>query len=247
MAMLAQDYSHVANFTGYMKIVLEMIQKLGPKKRILDIPAGNGLLIDHLREAGHECVAADINRAKPDYVYADLDSPLPFPDASFDVVTAMEGIEHTLDPSQLIRELCRITRPGGSIIITLPNVQNVYSRFNFLCTGYFYQFHPGMSRYLEPGVLIDRGHIAPISYLQLRYLFRHHGAPLAELDGDRWKKKWLIPFALPFLAIGKLWIAADIRSAQNADKTECASIKRDLFSQPLLFSRSLVLRFGRLP
>src|ERR1041385_6622795 len=140
--MLERDFSHVSNFTGYMQTVLRLASNGNSHHRILDIPAGNGLLAERLRNDGHEVVCADINRARPDYVYANLGEALPFRDAEFDACLCLEGIEHVLDSISLVRELCRITKPGGRIIISLPNIQNMFSRFQFLCTGYFYQFAP---------------------------------------------------------------------------------------------------------
>jgi hypothetical protein len=115
----------------------------------------------------------------------------------------------------------------------------------FLCTGYYYQFEPGMSRHLAPGEMIDRGHIAPLSYLQLRYLFRHHGARVVGVAGDRWKKKWLVPLLLPFLGLGWVWARVQLASKPKAPKAECREILRHLFSPPLLFGRSLVLTFEK--
>ena len=218
--MLETEFSHVPNFTGYMGTVFRIIQAGTKAQKILDIPAGNGLLAARLRDCGHEAVCADINRAKPDYIFADLNARLPFLDQEFDTCVCMEGIEHVLDPPALIGELCRITRTGGRIILSLPNIQNLFSRFNFLCAGYFYQFSPGMSRHLKPGEQIDRGHISPLSYLQLRYLFQHHGARLQRLDGDRWKKKWLIPFLLPFCALGWVWARWELARQPQKSRQE---------------------------
>jgi 2-polyprenyl-6-hydroxyphenyl methylase/3-demethylubiquinone-9 3-methyltransferase len=46
---------------------------------------------------------------------------LPFGDASFDLVISSECIEHTLDPRLALREIHRVTRPGGRFVITVPN------------------------------------------------------------------------------------------------------------------------------
>jgi SAM-dependent methyltransferase len=244
--MLETKFSHVPNFTGYMGIIFGIIQDGTKSQKVLDIPAGNGLLASRLRECGHQAVCADINREKPDYVFADLNERLPFSDREFDTCVCMEGIEHVLDSAALIAELCRITRPGGRIIISLPNIQNAYSRLNFLCTGYFYQFNPWSSRHLQSGEQIDRGHIAPLSYVQLRYLFQHYGARLLSVTGDRWKKKWLIPFLLPFLAIGWVWARWGLSRQEVISTDGPLEILNHLFSPNALFSRSLILVFERI-
>lgn len=241
--MLEKDFSHTANFTGYMEQVFRIVQS-GPRaQRILDIPAGNGLLAARVREAGHEVLCADINREKPDYIFADLNQRLPFADSAFDTCLCLEGIEHTLNPMGLISELCRITKPGGRIVLSLPNIQNAFSRFNFLCTGYFYQFGPAMSRHLPAGMQLDCGHISSLSYIQLHYFFQHHGARLLSAHGDRWKKKWLIPFLLPFFLLGRLWVWTDLNQEPMAPRAECRELLRQLRSPALLFSRSLILTF----
>ncbi|MEI8291561.1 MAG: class I SAM-dependent methyltransferase [Verrucomicrobiota bacterium] len=243
--MLERKYSHVGNFTGYMEIALRLVQENKSCQRILDIPAGNGLLARQLRAAGHEAICADINRESPDFVYADLSERLPFADGEFDTLLCLEGVEHVVDSAALISELCRVTKSGGRIIISLPNVQNVFSRFNFLCTGCFYQFPPWMNRHLKPGETIDRGHISPLSFMHLRYLFQHFNARLARLEGDKWKKKWILPFLLPFLLGGRLWMNHAITRQKEKPVEECRQTTRFLFSKPLMFSRSLILVFEK--
>ena len=243
--MLEREFSHVDDFTGYMEVVMDLVRAGPARQKVLDIPAGQGLLAKRLRTFGYEVVCADINRAAPDYFYADMSQPLPFGNGEFDTTICMEGIEHIVDSARLIHELCRITKPGGRILLTLPNVQSIFSRFKFLCTGFFYQFSPWMSRQLKPGEMIDRGHIAPLSYLQLRYLFQHHGARVTDVAGDRWKKKWLIPLLLPFVAWGWVWTRREMARERTPITDEHREALKHLFSPPALFSRSLVLSFVR--
>lgn len=46
---------------------------------------------------------------------------LPFPDDSFDLVTSFQVLEHVPDPLVFVRELIRVTRPGGKVILATPN------------------------------------------------------------------------------------------------------------------------------
>src|SRR4051812_29209915 len=70
--------------------------------RILDAPCGDGSLAATLADAGYDAHGVDIggNGARllgSAYHDADLNGPLPFADASFDVVFSIEGIEHLSD------------------------------------------------------------------------------------------------------------------------------------------------------
>jgi len=170
---------------------------------------------------------------------------LPFAAGEFDAVVCMEGLEHALDPATLIGELCRVARPGGRIILTVPNIQNVFSRLKFLCMGCFYQFSPWGNIRRPRGEKKDRGHVSSLTYLQLRYLFDYNGAQVSAVRGDRWKKKWLIPIMLPAIGLGWVWARVELSKQENVSAEDCRAMLRDLFSAPALFSRSLVLVFQK--
>jgi len=237
-----RQFSHVANFTGYMEVVADHFAERPKGLRILNLPAGNGLLADALRGMGHTVVCGDINRERADYRYVDMSAPLPFPDGEFDSVICLEGLEHLVDPVQLIRELARVTGAGGAIVVSTPNVMSYYSRLHQLFTGVPYQFNPAVVPEVAPGAAADRGHVFPLSYYQLRYLFEQHGARVKAVLGDRYKKKALMPLYLGLLPF--TWVASwlyfarggDARYAQRNDE-----LLKHAFSAPLLFSRSLVL------
>lgn len=97
-----------------------------PGQRILDIAAGTGTSSAPYRKAGAEVVAADLSegmlaegrRRHPDieFVRADV-TDLPFPDHSFDAVTMSFGLRNVADYPQALRELYRVTKPGGRIVV----------------------------------------------------------------------------------------------------------------------------------
>ena len=66
----------------------------------------------------------------------DLNSPLPFKSACFDGVNLTEVIEHIENQAQLIREIARVLKPDGVVVISTPNVLNLHSRVRFLFTGF---------------------------------------------------------------------------------------------------------------
>ncbi|MBN1294279.1 MAG: class I SAM-dependent methyltransferase [Candidatus Latescibacteria bacterium] len=236
-----KKFSHVSNFTGYMKIVYKLVTSFESNQKILDIPAGNGLLAEKLSEQGHHVVCADINDEKKEYVYADLEKKLPFPNNEFDTVICLEGLEHVINPDALIAELCRICKKGGRVIISLPNIQNMYSRLQFLCTGTFYQF--SLYPRLNPkGEIIDRGHVSSLSYVQLKYLFAENNAKLIKVTGSKYKKKILLPFLLPFILIGALWVRSKKFRKRWYDSM-ISNYPKELFNKNLLFSRSLIMVF----
>lgn len=237
-----RNFSHVANFTGYMTVVADHFAARPGTLKILDLPAGNGLLAEALRGMGHEVVCGDINRERPDYRYVDMTALLPFADGEFGAVICLEGLEHLVNPVQLIGELARVTRAGGRIIISTPNVTSLYSRLHQLFTGVPYQFNPAAAPEVEPGAAADRGHIFPLSYFQLRYLFGQHGAQVTQVLGDRYKRKILMPLYLCLLPFA--WVATWLDYVRRGD-ARYPGRNRDLFRQafraPLLYSRSLVL------
>jgi SAM-dependent methyltransferase len=51
-------------------------------------------------------------------------SHLPFPDATFDLVTANMVVEHLADPAEQFREIARVLRPGGAFLFHTPNAQS---------------------------------------------------------------------------------------------------------------------------
>ncbi len=240
--MNAAEFSHVPDFTGYMGVVAAYFSARTRALNILEVPAGNGLLADALRALGNTVTCGDINRERTDYLYVDMAAPLPFADDAFDAVVCLEGVEHLVNPVQLIAELARVTRAGGEIVVSTPNVMNLYSRLHQLLTGVPYQFNPAAVPEVQPGVATDRGHIFALSFFQLRYLFEQHGAGVKAVLGDRYKRKALMPLYLCLLPFA--WAASWLLMVRGGDARH-ARRNRELLSRafraPLLFSRSLVL------
>lgn len=237
-------FFYAPNFTGYMKVVEKIVvESKREGLKILDIPAGNGILSHKLRSHGHEVTCADLNTERKEYDFVNMEKPFPYPDASFDTVICLEGLEHVIDAFFLIREMCRVLRPGGFAIISLPNVQSLYSRLKFLFTGTFYQFEPEHNRHPR-SALIDRGHPSPVTLVQMAYLFGEFEFRPKQVTGDKIKKKILFPLYLILWGVNLL--CAWFRSRKTEDPN-IKSLYRFLTSSRCMMSRSMVSVWSKEP
>ncbi len=110
-----------------------------PGGRAIDLGAGTGALAVRLGEQGWNVLAVDNNQtdfgAPLPFVAIDLDDadfPSRVPEADFDLVTAVEVIEHMEAPIQFLRSVVRLLKPTGVAVLTTPNVDNAAARVKFL-------------------------------------------------------------------------------------------------------------------
>jgi SAM-dependent methyltransferase len=112
---------------------------IGRGKRVLDLGCRSGALTRHFLD-GNEVVGLDVDRAALqkaeqlgiEPVVADVEEPLPFPDASFDAVVAGELLEHLRSPDALVAEIRRVLRPRGVVVGSVPNAFRLQGRLRFL-------------------------------------------------------------------------------------------------------------------
>jgi hypothetical protein len=154
----------------------------------------------------------------------------------------MEGIEHVINQNQLLSELVRITKKGGFICISTPNISNFWSRLTFLFTGHFYGFLPNLVKVIQPDVQLDKGHISPVSLYELSYIMAVSGAGLLNATGDRLKRKVLFPFALLIYPFSYLSASKIVEKLP----IEMFATERNLnayFNLRIFMSRSLIAFF----
>ncbi len=97
---------------------------------VLEIGTGSGYGVDIVAPMASRFVTVDKHNADSDdprYVRAVV-PPLPFDDASFDTVISFQVVEHIRKDKDLIREIHRVLRPGGRLIISTPNIKMSLTR-----------------------------------------------------------------------------------------------------------------------
>lgn len=131
----AKDYNSIRSATPGRKQIVNIKNKIFTKllnkakgKKILDVACGTGRFL-HLygdREIHGIDISSDqlkearkLNLAKK-LTVADAEN-IPYPDNFFDVVITSQFIEHIPQYEQVIKEMVRVTKPKGSLIIDFPN------------------------------------------------------------------------------------------------------------------------------
>jgi SAM-dependent methyltransferase len=133
----------------------------GPGRRVLDVGCRYGALT-RAYLSGNEVVGVDVDRWALDEArelgiethWVDAEQPLPFEDASFDVVVAGELLEHIRDPVAHVREARRVLRPGGTFVGSVPNGYRLKNRLRFLL-GRSPENNPTHLHMFSPGDLLD--------------------------------------------------------------------------------------------
>jgi len=116
-----------------------LLEKIGARS-VLDCPAGRGAFTHRLLEKGFEVQCADILPEAFEIPglecrLADLNKSLPFDDESFDAITCLNGLHRVWARGRAMREFARTLKPGGTLILTFVNNQNLVHRANFFLTG----------------------------------------------------------------------------------------------------------------
>lgn len=125
-ALIEQDPSRVLR---YRKCFRYFVDRVGDDAPICDVGCGEGTGILLLQRLGFTSLTGvEVSPTRIEQARSLLgdgvklsqvapNTPMPFPDSTFEIVISAAVVEHTLDPGAHIRELARITRPGGGVVI----------------------------------------------------------------------------------------------------------------------------------
>lgn len=135
-AALVDHDEHHWWYAGRRRVLHAALGKLDlpPDAQVLDAGCGTGRTMDELQGYGRvqgvdlnpEGVAHARGRGHDDVQVARVEE-IPYEDQTFDLVTCLDVIEHTPDDVVSLRELLRVTRPSGWLVVTVPAYQFLWS------------------------------------------------------------------------------------------------------------------------
>jgi 2-polyprenyl-3-methyl-5-hydroxy-6-metoxy-1,4-benzoquinol methylase len=130
----------------YQMVANAIYQNHSSKGLVVDVGCGTGNLWDFVHRSFDRYVGVDVNRFDGfpedcEFIELDLDTgKAPLPNDFADVVVSVETIEHLENPRALVRELTRVCKPGGLVIVTTPNQLSFLSKLTLLLKNQFNAF-----------------------------------------------------------------------------------------------------------
>jgi demethylmenaquinone methyltransferase / 2-methoxy-6-polyprenyl-1,4-benzoquinol methylase len=130
--------------------------ELEPGQVVLDLAAGTGVSTAELRHSGAEAIACDFSlgmlragrankhRRRVPFVAGDA-LHLPFADAAFDAATISFGLRNVADVPRALREMARVVRPGGRLVICEFS-RPVFRPFRYVYLKYLMRALPWIAR-----------------------------------------------------------------------------------------------------
>lgn len=143
----SKGLSHLVKNFAFRRQAKKLLRQIGkPKEGILDFGCGSGQFTRVLGEvAGTDVVGADMHPDAP----PELDAARYLPPVELDgrrgtfgVVMAMHVLEHDDDADALLNEIASYARPGGKLVIEVPNVDCVWAhKFGKYWDAWYLPYH----------------------------------------------------------------------------------------------------------
>jgi len=175
-----------------------------PGERILDIGCGEGYMLRKLSGKFKELYGLDISPSRLQeaeakmkefypsegskfrFIEGNADDPLPFQDNFFDAIICMAVMEHVYDVFSLVKEMYRVLKPGGYVVVEVPNIAYFKNRLALLLGRLPVTSSP--FNWQEVGW--DGGHIHYFTIKKFCWLFGSQGFRIEEKTGSGFLAKF---------------------------------------------------------
>ena len=134
-----------SNETIY-QMVLKALEPIAKGGTIVDVGCGQGNLLTYVKNICDRYIGVDVVRyegfpSDREFRCVNLDSgKVELPDNCAEIVCSVETIEHLENPRAFVRELSRLVKPNGIVVITTPNQLSLLSKLTLILKNQFNAF-----------------------------------------------------------------------------------------------------------
>lgn len=142
------DWEYYPTYIAKLEAVRRWLADVRPGERVLDAGCGEGVLVDEY--AGRIAIEGIDANYSSDRVRNGSVTALPYADGTFARAMCLDVLEHLAFEEQprALAELCRVLRPGGALLVSIPNLAHLQSRVHFALQGRLIRT---ASEYKHPG------------------------------------------------------------------------------------------------
>ncbi len=132
MQVLLNPVEQKFNQSKFEQGIKQIEEIIGRKGKILDVGCAVGQFLNIAKKVGWEVTGTELNKEECAYCQnmglKVLDKPLTidlFPSDTFDAVTLWEVLEHVLYPKDILKNIYKILKPSGVLLIVVPNLDSL--------------------------------------------------------------------------------------------------------------------------
>ena len=161
--------------------IRSMFKRYLPGGTILDVGCADGALLAPISKQ-YRIIGVDVStpmmelalkNGYSEIITASLEAGLPFGNDAFDGVFCGETLEHVVDTDFALCELNRVLKPGGVLVVTVPNVRTIFSLIRWFLND------PPMF-----GARYRSGHVRDFTTKHIRVALRNNGFETVKLVGS---------------------------------------------------------------
>ncbi len=148
-----RDVGHDAYKINKFQIAISLLKRHKKDiQNVFDLGCSTGIFLGMVAKEGWTPYGSDVNRSLVEknqmsygnQVKLQVGNGIDFPDQHFDAVTLFDSIEHMPNPINTLKEVARVVKDDGLVVISTPNVNGLFPRLTFylLCKPFGAWEHP---------------------------------------------------------------------------------------------------------